>query len=53
MKTDKCRRDFLKKLGILLTSCGLYPLSKILSDPQKPKGLKEAKYFTTNNDLAG
>ncbi len=49
------RRDFLKFLGIVFIGIFLSPLSRFFEKFKKEENtfIKEAKYYTTNNDLLG
>ncbi len=58
MKMKKItRRNFLKFIGVYLIGAAVLPFEKFFNSSKKPKKTfinpKEAKYYTTANDLAG
>lgn len=49
------RRRFLKCLGLMITGVLIFPVLKSLEKLKKSKdsSLKEARYYTQNDDLLG
>ncbi len=56
-KQDIHRRDFLKQAGLLIMGVVLMPWQRLVSffEPpaQKKSSMKEARYYTRGDDLAG